>query len=75
MSRELDSLAREAERRCCFIERCRHRHAFSNHATLISIPRAFAVNLLPHGFDAIAFAALVERVSARAAAWRCTRAG
>jgi GT2 family glycosyltransferase/glycosyltransferase involved in cell wall biosynthesis len=38
----------------------------SNHATLCSIPRAFEENLLPHGFDVTSFAALVERVSARA---------
>ena len=37
----------------------------SNHATLCSVPRAFEENLLPAGFDARSFAALVERVSAR----------
>ncbi|MCU1349456.1 MAG: glycosyltransferase [Acidobacteria bacterium] len=37
----------------------------SNHATLCSVPRAFEENLLPAGFDAVSFAALVERVSAR----------
>lgn len=38
----------------------------SNHATLCSVPRAFEENLLPAGFDAASFAALVERCSARA---------
>jgi glycosyltransferase involved in cell wall biosynthesis/GT2 family glycosyltransferase len=38
----------------------------SNHATLCSVPRAFEENLLPAGFDAASFAALVERVSQRA---------
>lgn len=38
---------------------------FSNHATLCSVPRAFEENLLPAGFDATSFAALVERVSHR----------
>jgi glycosyltransferase involved in cell wall biosynthesis/GT2 family glycosyltransferase len=37
----------------------------SNHATLCSVPRAFEENLLPIGFDAASFAALVERVSRR----------
>ncbi|MEO8383158.1 MAG: glycosyltransferase [Acidobacteriota bacterium] len=37
----------------------------SNHATLCSVPRAFEENLLPSGFDARSFAALVERVTAR----------
>src|SRR5262249_39906984 len=37
----------------------------SNHATLCSVPRGFEENLLPIGFDANAFAALVERVSVR----------
>ncbi len=37
----------------------------SNHATLCSVPRAFEENLLPTGFDAASFAALVERVSRR----------
>jgi glycosyltransferase involved in cell wall biosynthesis len=39
--------------------------ALSNHATLCSVPRAFEENLLPTGFDAVSFAALVERVSER----------
>jgi O-antigen biosynthesis protein len=38
----------------------------SNHATLCSVPRGFEENLLPSGFDAASFAALVERVSERA---------
>lgn len=38
---------------------------FSNNATLVSIPQPFEENFLPRGFDANAFAALVERVSAR----------
>jgi glycosyltransferase involved in cell wall biosynthesis len=37
----------------------------SNHATLCSVPRAFEENLLPAGFDAASFAAVVERVSQR----------
>jgi glycosyltransferase involved in cell wall biosynthesis/GT2 family glycosyltransferase len=37
----------------------------SNHATLVSVPRAFEENLLPIGFDAASFAALVESVSTR----------
>ena len=37
----------------------------SNHATLCSVPRGFEENLLPAGFDAASFAALVERVSNR----------
>ncbi|MGZ8811723.1 MAG: glycosyltransferase, partial [Thermoanaerobaculia bacterium] len=37
----------------------------SNHATLCSVPRAFEENLLPSGFDAASFAALVEQTSAR----------
>lgn len=37
----------------------------SNHATLCSVPRAFDENLLPSGFDATSFAALVESVSQR----------
>ena len=37
----------------------------SNHATLCSVPRSFEENLLPSGFDADSFAALVERVSKR----------
>jgi glycosyltransferase involved in cell wall biosynthesis/GT2 family glycosyltransferase len=37
----------------------------SNHATLCSVPRGFEENLLPAGFDAASFAALVERVSDR----------
>jgi glycosyltransferase involved in cell wall biosynthesis/GT2 family glycosyltransferase len=37
----------------------------SNHATLCSVPRGFEENLLPSGFDAASFAALVERVSVR----------
>jgi glycosyltransferase involved in cell wall biosynthesis/GT2 family glycosyltransferase len=37
----------------------------SNHATLCSIPRAFEENLLPTGFDAASFAAVVENVSQR----------
>jgi len=39
--------------------------ALSNHATLCSVPRAFEENLLPTGFDAVSFAALVERLSER----------
>lgn len=35
----------------------------SNHATLCSVPRGFEENMLPSGFDAASFAALVERVS------------
>ncbi len=35
----------------------------SNHATLCSVPRGFEENLLPARFDAMSFAALVERVS------------
>ena len=38
----------------------------SNNATLCSVPRSFEENLLPAGFDAASFAALVERVSMRA---------
>jgi GT2 family glycosyltransferase len=37
----------------------------SNNATLLSVPRPFEENLLPHGFDVESFAALVERVSTR----------
>ena len=37
----------------------------SNHATLCSVPRAFEENLLPTGFDAASFAAIVEKVSQR----------
>jgi len=37
----------------------------SNHATLCSVPRGFEENLLPSGFDAASFAALVEKVSER----------
>jgi len=37
----------------------------SNHATLCSIPRPFEENLLPAGFDAASFAAVVESVSQR----------
>jgi glycosyltransferase involved in cell wall biosynthesis len=37
----------------------------SNNATLCSVPRGFEENLLPTGFDAASFAALVERVSHR----------
>jgi len=37
----------------------------SNYATLCSIPRAFEENLLPTGFDAGSFAAVVETVSQR----------
>jgi glycosyltransferase involved in cell wall biosynthesis/GT2 family glycosyltransferase len=37
----------------------------SNHATLCSVPRAFEENLLPTGFDAASFAALVEAISVR----------
>jgi GT2 family glycosyltransferase/glycosyltransferase involved in cell wall biosynthesis len=37
----------------------------SNHATLCSVPRGFEENLLPMGFDAASFAAVVERVSQR----------
>jgi GT2 family glycosyltransferase/glycosyltransferase involved in cell wall biosynthesis len=36
---------------------------FSNNATLCSIPQPFEDNLLPHGFDVNALAAVVERVS------------
>jgi len=38
----------------------------SNDATLCSVPRAFAENLLPAGYDVASFAELVERASARA---------
>jgi glycosyltransferase involved in cell wall biosynthesis/GT2 family glycosyltransferase len=38
----------------------------SNNATLCSVPRSFEENLIPAGFDAASFAALVERVSVRA---------
>jgi glycosyltransferase involved in cell wall biosynthesis/GT2 family glycosyltransferase len=37
----------------------------SNHATLCSVPRPFEENLLPTGFDAASFAALIEEVAAR----------
>jgi glycosyltransferase involved in cell wall biosynthesis len=37
----------------------------SNHATLCSIPRPFEENLLPAGFDAASFSAIVENVSQR----------
>ncbi len=37
----------------------------SNDATLCSVPRPFAANLLPAGYDADSFGRLVERVSAR----------
>lgn len=37
----------------------------SNHATICSVPRPYAENLLPTGHDAASFGALVERVSAR----------
>jgi glycosyltransferase involved in cell wall biosynthesis/GT2 family glycosyltransferase len=37
----------------------------SNHATLCSVPRPFEENLLPTGYDAASFAALVEAASAR----------
>jgi glycosyltransferase involved in cell wall biosynthesis/GT2 family glycosyltransferase len=37
----------------------------SNHATLCSVPRPFEENLLPTGFDAASFAAVVENVSER----------
>jgi glycosyltransferase involved in cell wall biosynthesis/GT2 family glycosyltransferase len=37
----------------------------SNHATLCSVPRAFEENLLPTGFDAASFAAVIENVSQR----------
>ncbi len=37
----------------------------SNHATLCSVPQPFEENLLPTGFDAVSFAALVESASAR----------
>jgi len=37
----------------------------SNHATLCSVPIAFEENLLPTGFDAASFAALVEQASTR----------
>ncbi|MEO8034184.1 MAG: glycosyltransferase, partial [Acidobacteriota bacterium] len=37
----------------------------SNHATLCSVPRGFEANLLPRGFDAVTFAALVESSSQR----------
>lgn len=40
--------------------------ALSNHATLCSVPRAFAENLLPSGHDVDSFAQLVVRVSERA---------
>ncbi|HEV7766182.1 MAG TPA: glycosyltransferase [Thermoanaerobaculia bacterium] len=38
---------------------------FSNNATLCSVPQPFEENLLPSGYDVNAFAALIERVSAR----------
>ncbi|MFA6954559.1 MAG: glycosyltransferase [Thermoanaerobaculia bacterium] len=38
----------------------------SNNATICSVPRGFEENLLPTGHDVASFAALVERVSARA---------
>ena len=38
---------------------------FSNNATIASLPRFAEVNLLPAGWDAEGFAALVERVSVR----------
>ncbi|HEY2092142.1 MAG TPA: glycosyltransferase [Thermoanaerobaculia bacterium] len=37
----------------------------SNDATICSVPRGFERNLIPAGFDADSFAALVERVSVR----------
>jgi glycosyltransferase involved in cell wall biosynthesis/GT2 family glycosyltransferase len=37
----------------------------SNHATLCSIPQPFEENLLPTGFDAASFSAIVENVSQR----------
>ncbi len=37
----------------------------SNHATICSVPRGFEENLLPAGFDAASFAALVEKASDR----------
>lgn len=37
----------------------------SNHATLCSVPQPFEDNLLPTGYDASAFAKLVEKVSTR----------
>jgi len=37
----------------------------SNHSTLCSIPQPFEENLLPAGFDAASFAAVVESVSQR----------
>jgi GT2 family glycosyltransferase/glycosyltransferase involved in cell wall biosynthesis len=37
----------------------------SNHATLCSVPRGFEENLLPRGYDASSFAALIRRVSQR----------
>jgi GT2 family glycosyltransferase/glycosyltransferase involved in cell wall biosynthesis len=37
----------------------------SNDATLCSVPRGFERNLIPSGYDADSFGALVERVSAR----------
>ncbi len=37
----------------------------SNYATLVSVPRPFEENLLPKWLDVTAFAALVERASAR----------
>lgn len=39
---------------------------FCNDATLVSLPRPWSANLLPAGHDLASFAALVERVSARA---------
>ncbi|HEY2325365.1 MAG TPA: glycosyltransferase, partial [Thermoanaerobaculia bacterium] len=39
--------------------------ALSNDATLCSVPRGFERNLIPSGYDADSFAALVERVSQR----------
>jgi glycosyltransferase involved in cell wall biosynthesis/GT2 family glycosyltransferase len=38
----------------------------SNHATLCSVPRSFEENLIPSGFDATSFAALIARISTRA---------
>jgi GT2 family glycosyltransferase/glycosyltransferase involved in cell wall biosynthesis len=38
----------------------------SNNGSLCSVPRTLTENFLPTGFDATAFAALIERVSARA---------
>jgi glycosyltransferase involved in cell wall biosynthesis/GT2 family glycosyltransferase len=37
----------------------------SNHATLCSVPRAFEENLLPTGFDAASFGAVIQMVSRR----------